>query len=68
MQAIIGNEDLLKRALFGDASVYTGNDNDYDENDMCFCALSEIYDDNADGYVPNPNYDIDHYDYFFKGN
>ena len=57
MRTIIDDEDLLARALFGNSTVYTGNDNtDYD-NPMCYCA-----------YVNNPNHDSEHYDYFFKGN
>ena len=56
MREILNDEDLLARALFGDSTVYTGNDNEYYENPMCYCAIS------------NPNHDSEHYDYFFKGN
>lgn len=54
MREILNDEDLLARALFGDATVYTGNDNtDYDDP-TCYCAIDKS----------NP----EHYDYFFKGN
>lgn len=68
MREILNDEDLLARALFGDTTVYTGNDNaDYD-NSMCYCAEEETWDLETDKYIANPNHDSEHYDYFFKGN
>lgn len=76
VDAVLNDENLLLRALFHpDSVVYTGNDNCCDGNDgnsMCYCALptSEYYDEEKDEWVdcPNPNHDIEKYDYFFKGN
>ena len=65
MRAIIDDEDLLARALFGDATVYTGNDNSSEYNSMCYCAEKYTWED---GKTNNPNHDSEHYDYFFKGN
>lgn len=67
INALLSNEDLLIRYLFGDSCIYTGNDNSNDEDSMCYCAEATIWDDNY-GTIPNPNHDAEHYDYFFKGN
>lgn len=68
MREILNDEDLLARALFGDATVYTGNDNiDYDDP-TCYCAKEKTWDFETDKYIDNPNHDSEHYDYFFKGN
>lgn len=68
MREILNDEDLLARALFGDSTVYTGNDNtDYD-NPICYCAEEETWDSTTNEYIDNPNHDSEHYDYFFKGN
>lgn len=66
IEAILSDEDLFLRYLFGDSCIYTGNDNSYDEDNMCYCAEERVWTD--DGFVPNPNHDSEHYDYFFKGN
>ena len=66
IEAILSDEDLFLRYLFGDSCIYTGNDNSDDEDDMCYCAEKFIW--REDGNVPNPNHDEEHYDYFFKGN
>lgn len=69
MREILDDEDLLARALFGDSTVYTGNDNDeYYENPMCYCADEKIWDSATQEYINNLNHDSGHYDYFFKGN
>ena len=57
MLEILDKPDLLARALFGDAIVYTGNDNSSEEDSMCFCAWKR-----------HPNHNSKKYDYFFKGN
>lgn len=67
INALLSNEDLLIRYLFGDSCIYTGNDNSDDEDSMCYCAEATIWDDNYKT-IPNSNYDAEHYDYFFKGN
>lgn len=67
INALLSNEDLLIRYLFGDSCIYTGNDNSDDEDSMCYCAEATIWDDNYKT-IPNPNHDAEHYDYFFKGN
>lgn len=67
INALLSNEDLLIRYLFGDSCIYTGNDNSDDEDSMCYCADATIWDDNNET-IPNPNHDAEHYDYFFKGN
>lgn len=68
MHEILNDEDLLARALFGDSTVYTGNDNSSEDDSMCYCADSKIWDDETESYISNPNHDSEHFDYFFKGN
>lgn len=68
MREILNDEDLLARALFGDATVYTGNDNTDCYNPMYYSAMEEAWDWETDKYIVNPNHDSKHYDYFFKGN
>lgn len=68
MKQILEDEDLLARALFGDSTVYTGNDNSSENDSMCYCADEWIHDFENNCYKPNPNHDSEHYDYFFKGN
>lgn len=69
MREILNDEDLLARALFGDTTVYTGNDNSSENDSMCWCADEYYYDwDDNDKRKLNPNHDSEHYDYFFKGN
>ena len=69
MKEILNDEDLLARALFGDSTVYTGNDNSSENDSMCYCADEYYYDWNDnDKKKLNPNHDSEHYDYFFKGN
>ena len=69
MRTIIDDEDLLARALFGNATVYTGNDNGSENDSMCLCANKYYYDWDDNGKKKlNPNHDSGHYDYFFKGN
>jgi hypothetical protein len=67
IDAVLSNDDLLMRCLFGDSFVYTGNDNGCDHDNMCYAAYETIWDDDWNE-TPNPNHDSENYDYFFKGN
>lgn len=66
--ALLDNEDLLMRYLFGDSVVYTGNDNQDDRPSGCNIAEEEYYDWGKDKMVTNPYHDSENYDYFYKGN
>ena len=68
MREILNDEDLLARALFSDSTVYTGNDNGSEQDNMCFCADERIWNEETNSYIQNPNHDSEHFDYFFKGN
>ena len=68
IDAVLNNEDMLMRCLFGDSYVYTGNDNSSDYDNMCYAAYDTIWDDDYKNRIPNPNHDETKYDYFFKGN
>ena len=69
VDAVLNDEDLLLRCLFGtDSCVYTGNDNSAEEDDMCYCADETIWDGGKCEFVSNPNHEPDKYDYFYKGN
>lgn len=68
IEALLNDENLLMRYLFGDTIIYTGNDNSCKGEDMCYCADKTIWDSTRDNLIPNPNYQPDKYDYFFKGN
>ena len=67
INAVLSNEDMLMRCLFGASYVYTGNDNSSSYEDMCYAAYETIWDDDYKE-IPNPNHDETKYDYFFKGN
>lgn len=66
--ALLDNEDLLMRYLFGDSAVYTGNDNQDDNPSGCNIAEARYYDWSKDEMVDNPYHDPENYDYFYKGN
>lgn len=68
INAIFSNEDLLMRYLFGDSTVYTGNDNQDHEPSGCNIADAEYYDWGTGSWMPNPYHDPINYDYFYKGN
>ena len=71
LEAVFSDEDLLLRCLFGEGTVYTGNDNaGYTEEDArgCLIAESEYWDSEKQTYVENPYHDGQNYDYFYKGN
>ena len=69
--AVLENEDLLMRYLFGDSNVYTGNDNQDCHPAGCNIADEYYWEEDEKGeYVekPNPYHDPENYDYFYKGN
>ena len=78
VEAVLDDEDMLLRGLFGeDSVVYTGNDNErWDEDCMCTVAneyfLYVDYDGNYKwvkrGNWDHEYYDPDNYDYFYKSN
>ena len=71
LDAVLSNEDLLMRYLFGDSNVYTGNDNQDDHPSGCNIADEYIWEENDEGdyvEVPNPYHDPVNYEYFYKGN
>lgn len=60
IDALLSNDDLLARYLFGDSCIYTGNDNDsYDD---------ENYPNKYLAFPNHPCHEESLYDYFFKGN
>ena len=74
VNAVLNDEDLLMRTLFGDSFVYTGNGGE-ESNPLCYAAEETIWEDYQDENgkwhvmdLPNPNHDEEHYEYFFKGN
>ncbi len=69
--ALLDNEDLLMRYLFGDSHVYTGNDNQDSVPDGCNIADEYYWTEDENGeYVEvlNPYHDPVNYEYFYKGN
>lgn len=71
LDAILSNEDLLMRYLFGDSAVYTGNDNQDSIPNGCDIADEYYWTEDEHGkYVEmlNPYHDSENYDYFYKGN
>lgn len=68
IDAVLSDDDMLMRCLFGDSCVYTGNDNGSDSDNMCYSAYETIWDSSWTKRIPNPNHDSENYDYFFKGN
>lgn len=71
LNAVLNDEDLLMRYLFGDSCVYTGNDNQ--ESDPSGCDIANEYywaEDERGEYVEmlNPYHDAENYDYFYKEN
>jgi len=67
LDAVLNDEDLLMRYLFGDSTVYTGNDNQ--ESDPSGCDITDEYYWDWDGKMhPNPYHDTVNYEYFYKGN
>lgn len=66
--AVLDDEDLLMRCLFGDSTVYTGNDNQDPCPSGCNIADEEYYDWGTNKMIKNPYHDPENYDYFYKGN
>lgn len=66
--AVLDNEDMLMRLLFGESHVYTGCDNDDYDPEYKDVARTELYSSEAKGMVKNEYHDEENYDYFFKGN
>lgn len=69
--AVLNDEDLLMRYLFGDSAVYTGNDNQDSHPSGCNIADEYYWEEDEKGkYVEklNPYHDPENYDYFYKGN
>lgn len=70
IDTILNDEDLLMRYLFGDSTVYTGNDNQDCRPDGCDIAEEYYWTEENGNYIkkPNPYHDSNNYDYFYKGN
>lgn len=68
LDTVLSDEDLLMRYLFGDSTVYTGNDNQDPNPSGCNIADEEYYDWGSSKMVVNPYHDPENYDYFYKGN
>lgn len=70
LNAVLNNEDLLMRYLFGDSTVYTGNDNQDSDPSGCDIADEYYWTEENGKYVEklNPYHDSVNYEYFYKGN
>jgi hypothetical protein len=70
IKAVLSDEDMLMRCLFGNSFVYTGNDNQDCRPGGCNIAEKIIWGYEDDKYIekPNPYHDSVHYDYFLKEN
>jgi hypothetical protein len=70
LNAVLNNEDLLMRYLFGDSTVYTGNDNQESDPSGCDIADEYYWTEENGKYVEklNPYHDSANYEYFYKGN
>lgn len=70
LDAVLNNEDLLMRYLFGDSTVYTGNDNQESDPSGCDIADEYYWTEENGKYVEklNPYHDSANYEYFYKGN
>lgn len=68
VEAVLNDENMLLRWLFGDSFVETGNDNGCEGDDACFCAYPDVWDEDNYKFVSNPRHHENKYTYFFKGN
>lgn len=68
IDAVLSDEDMLMRYLFGSSYIYTGNDNQDACPAGCDIADATYYDWGAHTYVVNPYHDEERYEYFMKGN
>lgn len=70
VNAVLSDEDMLMRCLFGNSYVYTGNDNQDSCPSGCNIADEITWEYENGKYIekPNPYHDPENYDYFYKGN
>lgn len=70
LDVILNDEDLLMRYLFGNSTVYTGNDNQDSDPSGCDIADKYYWTEENGRYVEklNPYHDSENYEYFYKGN
>ncbi len=71
IDAVLADDDMLMRCLFGpDSCVYTGNDNQDERPSGCNIAEEFIWEYENGKWVekPNPYHDKEKFDYFYKGN
>lgn len=68
LDAVLNNEDLLMRYLFGNSTVYTGNDNQDCDPSGCNIADEYCWDWDGKHEYLNPYHDSVNYEYFYKGN
>ena len=70
LDEVLNNEDLLMRYLFGNSTVYTGNDNQDSDPSGCDIADEYYWTEENGKYVEklNPYHDSVNYEYFYKGN
>lgn len=70
VEAVLNDENMLLRWLFGDSFVETGNDNSCEGDAPCFCAYESYWDCDSgkDDEKQQPFHNEEKYDYFFKGN
>jgi hypothetical protein len=70
INAVLSDEDMLMRCLFGDSCVYTGNDNQDSDPSGCDIADEITWEYENGKYIekPNPYHVPENYDYFYKGN
>lgn len=70
INAVLSDDDMLMRCLFGNSMVYTGNDNQDSHPAGCDIAKKITWEYDNGKYVekPNPYHDTENYDYFYKSN
>lgn len=70
ISAVLNDGDLLIRYLFGDSTVYTGNDNQDSNPSGCDIADEYYWAEENGEYIKklNPYHDSENYEYFYKGN
>lgn len=70
INAVLADEDMLMRCLFGDSCVYTGNDNQDCQPAGCDISDKIMWEYKNGEYIekPNPHHNPENYDYFYKGN
>lgn len=68
LDIILNDEELLMKYLFGDSTVYTGNDNQDPHPNGCNIADETYHDWSTNKMIENPYHDSENYFYFYKGN